>query len=1168
MKNGDFIREIIKFETEINSLYLERQILQKERKLTLENCEAEREKARKQIDHEAALKNENCRTQYYQQLDDLNKLKQELKDCEESLGKVKNKAPDTQITFDKGKLDDLLQKIGDSSLAATIQKIFRMNGYFSNRKMKQTSYQMIQEGIEQTDEKIKKAAEKCNNRLAAVQQEKKIKQDQNRIFYDNKVRKIHTSYRAKADNLENKRRALWSGSMPVRLRDMIRQTGKKAGLDMSIWEVFKAPKQKEEEVALGWMYCPLTIPREEMAEIENRFPGFYTKERIRFPFLIPYHNSFTLYLEFSEEGRDRALDGVRYLMLQLIRTIPLQEYHISFLDPLERGTGIERLQKLTESMGCDICYDAVCSVEDGLKHISKLQEKYDRQYAPKLAGKGNIDEYNRLGKEQLDYQIIVINDIEEFRENPFYKALGTMLENAEKFGTSVVILNNRSRGEELERNRGENKEWNIFLNMYERRFHSLIWKEDTFWDRETGKKVQLSKASKISDKYIESIADYYKKGQNVDNSFLKYICCDEKKIQLRDPYNKNYIRIPFAIDRNRQIHELELGSELNTHAMVVGGTGAGKSFTLHAIVASLAVHYHPDDVEIWLLDFKFAEMKKYKGVCWLPHIRLIGMDSEDSFAVGILKKLESELMRRKKLITGDIHDYEAKRREAIQRGEEPKEKLPHIVVILDEYQRLIQAVNGTDDRIIVENLLRESRALGMYFVFSSQSSTGLLKDNEMKQIAGRMFMHFGSGENEEKMTFFDMVKGEEKERLDELSRNLGPGAMVYRSTEKVSAGVSSNSYARVSALFLPPNVQEKLLPKIAGMKIFDGHLPKRTLCYEGRQRREMNTRQIIEDEKSLGYCKGIDPDNPNDRILYLGTPVGPDFYTRIRLVKSKNDHIMMVGRNRKLQYAVLMSLIKSYLRKTGEIWIVADEYNPLYTEYQKELEVLSTRKHNVHILDKMPEICGKIHEWKEQVTRKEREEILLVILGLSDLMETMTGYSKAYEPKSPPFIQESVKSAENGELSQSDSKNNDLEERRKRLLEAIEEQYGKESERKARELEKTSPAGIISADHSVRIGISDNDGTYNATGDMRDSILGKGALFGIHAIVTADTYSEVKGGEMRGCLERCRHRIGCGLTKEECGSLLENMKAGNMLDDSTCAYYDGSGISYFLPFTL
>ena len=127
---------------------------------------------------------------------------------------------------------------------------------------------------------------------------------------------------------------------------------------------------------------------------------------------------------------------------------------------------------------------------------------------------------------------------------------------------------------------------------------------------------------------------------------------------------------------------------MNAHAMVIGGTGAGKTNTLHVLITSLAVHYHPDDVEIWLLDFKFTEMKIYKGACWIPHIRLIGMDTEDSFAAGILGKLESELTRRKKLITGDIHDYEAERRESLRKGEQPKEKLSHVVLILDEYQRL------------------------------------------------------------------------------------------------------------------------------------------------------------------------------------------------------------------------------------------------------------------------------------------------------------------------------------------------------------------------------------------------------------------------------------------------------------------------------------------------
>ena len=1172
MKNEDFIKEITGFEAEINRLYQERLALEKEKNLATDTCEAERVKVLKQIEYEANRKNEDCRKQYYLYLENLDQLKNELKDCEETLGKVKGSTLDTLMAYDKRQLDELLKKIGDSSLSAAIQKIFHLNGYFSNRKMKFASYQMIQDGIAQADEKLKKAAENCNNRLAVIQQEKITRYEQNKIIYYGKTRKIHSLYMTKIDNLERKRQALWTGDRPVHLFEAIQQTGRKVGLTMKTWDTYKPVNQRAGEVSPGWLLYPLNIPGEDRIEMEKRFPHFYSEKIIRFPYVFTYSNSLTLYLEFTQDGRILALDGIRYLILQLIRTMPLLQYKISFLDPLERGTSIERLQKLTEGSGCDICYDAVCSVEDGLKHIMKLQEKYDRQYAPKLAGKGNIDDYNKEGRDLLEYQILVINDVEEFRENPFYKTLGTLIENAEKFGTSVIILNNRSREEELQRNRGENKEWNIFLNMYHKRFHSIIWKQNSFWDAETGLKVLLSKASQIPDVYIKSIADCYRQGLDIDNDFLKYICCDERRIKLRDPYNKNYIRIPFAIDQNRQIHELELGSELNAHAMVIGGTGAGKTNTLHVLITSLAVHYHPDDVEIWLLDFKFTEMKIYKGACWIPHIRLIGMDTEDSFAAGILGKLESELTRRKKLITGDIHDYEAERRESLRKGEQPKEKLSHVVLILDEYQRLIQAVNGTDERVIVENLLRESRALGMYFVFSSQTSTGLLKDNEMGQISGRMFMRVeGERQNDEKLAFFGMTKGEEKEKLDVLSRNLGTGAMVYRNVEKVGKDVSENHYVRVRSLYLPKISQKMILTKIADMKIFKGHLPKRTLCYEGRRRKEMIISQIVEDEKSLGYRKGIAPENPDDRILYLGTPVGPDFYTRMSLMRSRSDHIMLMGRNRKLQYAVLMSLIKSYVRKTGtdtdgkEIWIVADEYNPLYTDYQKEWMQLPERNGRIQVLEKISEICKKIYELREMVLRKERKDILLVIIGLSELLETMSGYPKTYERKQSPPLQAPV---ENAKLLSDGNGNSDLEERRKKILEAIGGHYGKESEQKAQNLQKHTETETKSVGFAPVVEMPLEDGCYNAISDMRDVILGRGALFDIHVIITADTYSEVKGGEMRGCLERCRHRIGCGLTKEECGSFLENMKVGNMLDDNTCAYYDGSRINYFLPFMM
>ena len=78
------------------------------------------------------------------------------KDCEETLGKVKGSTLDTLMAYDKRQLDELLKKIGDSSLSAAIQKIFHLNGYFSNRKMKFASYQMIQDGIAQAEDVYKR----------------------------------------------------------------------------------------------------------------------------------------------------------------------------------------------------------------------------------------------------------------------------------------------------------------------------------------------------------------------------------------------------------------------------------------------------------------------------------------------------------------------------------------------------------------------------------------------------------------------------------------------------------------------------------------------------------------------------------------------------------------------------------------------------------------------------------------------------------------------------------------------------------------------------------------------------------------------------------------------------------------------------------------------------
>lgn len=58
--------------------------------------------------------------------------------------------------------------------------------------------------------------------------------------------------------------------------------------------------------------------------------------------------------------------------------------------------------------------------------------------------------------------------------------------------------------------------------------------------------------------------------------------------------------------------DLELGGEGSVHGFISGGTNSGKSTLLHTIILSACLHYHPNDLEIWLVDYKQTEFYLYK----------------------------------------------------------------------------------------------------------------------------------------------------------------------------------------------------------------------------------------------------------------------------------------------------------------------------------------------------------------------------------------------------------------------------------------------------------------------------------------------------------------------------------------------------------------------------
>src|SRR5204863_287672 len=91
---------------------------------------------------------------------------------------------------------------------------------------------------------------------------------------------------------------------------------------------------------------------------------------------------------------------------------------------------------------------------------------------------------------------------------------------------------------------------------------------------------------------------------------------------------------------------LTLGQGTSQHALIAGKTGSGKSTLLHVLIMQLALRYSPDEVELYLVDFKKGVEFKTYAAHQLPHARVVAVESEREFGLSVLQRLDAELVER------------------------------------------------------------------------------------------------------------------------------------------------------------------------------------------------------------------------------------------------------------------------------------------------------------------------------------------------------------------------------------------------------------------------------------------------------------------------------------------------------------------------------------------
>ena len=205
------------------------------------------------------------------------------------------------------------------------------------------------------------------------------------------------------------------------------------------------------------------------------------------------------------------------------------------------------------------------------------------------------------------------------------------------------------------------------------------------------------------------------------------------------------------------------------HLLIAGATGSGKSVCINTLIISILYKASPDDVKLIMIDPKVVELSVYNGI---PHL-FIPVVTDPKKAAGALNWAVTEMMNRYNTFAEfnvrNLKEYNRKvEGMRIPEGEERPEKMPHIVIIVDELADLMMVAPGEVEDAICR-LAQLARAAGIHLIIATQRPsvnviTGLIKANMPSRIA------FSVSSGVDSRTILDM-NGAEK--------LLGKGDMLF-----------------------------------------------------------------------------------------------------------------------------------------------------------------------------------------------------------------------------------------------------------------------------------------------------------------------------------------------------------------------------------------------------
>lgn len=197
--------------------------------------------------------------------------------------------------------------------------------------------------------------------------------------------------------------------------------------------------------------------------------------------------------------------------------------------------------------------------------------------------------------------------------------------------------------------------------------------------------------------------------------------------------------VPVGYLEGGQPLQLQFDDVHHVHTVIMGNTGSGKTNLLHVLITNLMLRYRPEEVQVYLIDFKYGLDFRIYTRFYLPNFKAISVTSDAEFALAILRDLENQQKQRSNIMGSKyqkISDYNASG---------TGKKMGRIFLIIDELYELVKRAQDDIQKEIlqrIDSFAHQTRAFGLNMIISGQDLDKIDGfDTVVNQCSTRIAMH-------------------------------------------------------------------------------------------------------------------------------------------------------------------------------------------------------------------------------------------------------------------------------------------------------------------------------------------------------------------------------------------------------------------------------------------